>query len=50
MAICYAHCTAYKERYADKPKYVISTGGDEFFMIDDSRYYYDELLGPKYLR
>ncbi|WAQ96729.1 APRA-like protein [Mya arenaria] len=41
---------SYNERYMNKPKYIISTGGDEFFMIDDSRFYFDDLMGPKYLR
>ena len=41
---------AYKDRYEHKPILVISTGGDEFFMIDDSRFYYDEMVGPTYLR
>ena len=42
--------TAYNDRYENKPKLITSTGGDEFFMIDDAKYYYDELKGPKYLR
>ncbi|KAL4239703.1 hypothetical protein ACF0H5_000507 [Mactra antiquata] len=41
---------SYNDRYENKPKYITSTGGDEFFMIDDSKYYYNELKGPKYLR
>lgn len=41
---------SYTERYRDKPKLIMSAGGDEFFMIDDSRFYYDQLLGPSYLR
>ncbi|XP_071108310.1 autocrine proliferation repressor protein A-like [Haliotis cracherodii] len=39
--------------YNDKltmPKLIISTGGDEFFLPDDSHYYYNDLNGPKYLR
>ena len=43
-------CLAYTERYKDKPKFIISAGGDECFMIDDSRFYYDQLQGGKYLR
>ncbi|XP_070580927.1 autocrine proliferation repressor protein A-like [Ptychodera flava] len=40
---------AYKDRLT-MPKMIISTGGDEFFLPDDSHYYYDQLLGPSYLR
>ena len=41
---------AYNDRYKDKEKYVISASGDSFFMVDDSRYYFDELSGSKHLR
>ena len=41
---------AYNERYAGMPKYIISAAGDEFFMLDDSNYYYDQLEGPTFLR
>ncbi|KAL3877581.1 hypothetical protein ACJMK2_035277 [Sinanodonta woodiana] len=41
---------AYNDRFTNKPKYIITTGGDEFFMPDDSDYFYDQLSGPKYLR
>ncbi|KAG5853646.1 hypothetical protein ANANG_G00028200 [Anguilla anguilla] len=41
---------AYSERYRMKPKLIISTGGDEFFLPDDSRYYYQQLPGEKHLR
>lgn len=41
---------SYNDRYANKPKLIISAGGDQFFMVDDSRYYFDQLQGPKYLR
>ncbi|XP_035694838.1 autocrine proliferation repressor protein A-like isoform X1 [Branchiostoma floridae] len=40
---------AYKERLT-MPKYIIGTGGDEFFMPDDSYYYWDQLEGEKYRR
>ena len=42
--------SAYNERYAGMPKYIISAAGDEFFMLDDSNYYYDQLEGPTFLR
>ncbi|XP_064605796.1 autocrine proliferation repressor protein A-like [Liolophura sinensis] len=32
------------------PKLVISTGGDEFFLPDDSHYYFNQLSEPKYMR
>lgn len=32
------------------PKYVITAGSDEFFIPDDAHYYYDQMLGPTYLR
>ncbi|XP_059147465.1 autocrine proliferation repressor protein A-like isoform X3 [Physella acuta] len=39
----------YKDRYTF-PKMIVSTSGDEFFLPDDSHYYFDQLIGPKYLR
>ncbi|KAH9499584.1 hypothetical protein Btru_074198 [Bulinus truncatus] len=39
----------YNNRYT-MPKMIVSTGGDEFFIPDDSHYYYDQLQGPKFLR
>ncbi|XP_035694468.1 autocrine proliferation repressor protein A-like [Branchiostoma floridae] len=39
--------------YTDRltmPKYLIGTGGDEFFMPDDSYFYWDQLEGEKYKR
>ena len=39
----------YSSRY-DMPKLVVSATGDEFFMPDDSHYYYDVLRGPTYLK
>ncbi|XP_041363192.1 autocrine proliferation repressor protein A-like [Gigantopelta aegis] len=32
------------------PKLIISATGDEFFLLDDSHYYYNDLIGPKYLK
>lgn len=41
---------AYIGRYIFKPKLIIGAGGDEFFMIDDTKFYFRQLLGDKYLR
>jgi PhoPQ-activated pathogenicity-related protein len=32
------------------PKYVVNATGDQFFTPDSSKFYFDELKGPKYLR
>jgi PhoPQ-activated pathogenicity-related protein len=32
------------------PKYVVNAAGDQFFTPDSSRFYFDDLKGPKYLR
>ncbi|ESO95659.1 hypothetical protein LOTGIDRAFT_231895 [Lottia gigantea] len=40
---------AYKDRLT-MPKYIITTGGDEFFIPDDSYYYWGMLPGETYLR
>lgn len=32
------------------PKYLILSPGDEFFVLDSSQYYYDDLIGDKYIR
>ena len=32
------------------PKYIVNATGDEFFLLDSSQFYWDELKGPKYLR
>ncbi|XP_078610552.1 autocrine proliferation repressor protein A-like isoform X1 [Branchiostoma floridae x Branchiostoma japonicum] len=40
---------AYKDRLT-MPKYIIGSGGDEFFMPDDSYFYWDQLEGEKYRR
>ena len=31
------------------PKLMISGGSDEFFMPDDYNYFYNDLIGPKYI-
>lgn len=32
------------------PKFVVNATGDQFFLPDSSQYYFDQLVGPKYLR
>jgi len=39
----------YKDRYTI-PKYIITTSNDEFFIPDNSDYYFNDLPGEKYLR
>lgn len=39
----------YRKRFV-MPKLVLNAAGDQFFLPDSSRYYYDDLPGPKYLR
>lgn len=34
----------------DIPKFVVNAAGDEFFLLDSSQFYWNELVGPKYLR
>ncbi|XP_071129143.1 autocrine proliferation repressor protein A-like [Mytilus edulis] len=41
---------SYNSRYTSIPKMIVTTGGDEFFIPDDSHYYFGELDGPKLLR
>ncbi|XP_078662816.1 autocrine proliferation repressor protein A-like [Branchiostoma floridae x Branchiostoma belcheri] len=40
---------AYKDRLT-MPKYLTGTGGDEFFLPDNSYFYWDQLEGEKYRR
>jgi PhoPQ-activated pathogenicity-related protein len=40
---------SYRSRFT-MPKYMINSGGDQFFLPDSSRFYYDDLKGEKYLR
>lgn len=42
--------SAYNDRYKNIAKFIVTTGGDEFFQPDDAHYYFDQLEGPKYLR
>lgn len=39
----------YRDRLT-MPKYVVNASGDQFFPPDSSKFYYGELVGPKYLR
>jgi PhoPQ-activated pathogenicity-related protein len=32
------------------PKFIVNATGDQFFLPDSSQFYYDDLVGPKYLR
>ncbi|XP_060091309.1 autocrine proliferation repressor protein A-like [Heteronotia binoei] len=41
---------AYNEQYADIAKRIIIYSGDEFFPPDNSRYYFSQLEGTKYLQ
>ena len=40
---------AYRDRLA-MPKIILNSTGDQFFLPDSSRFYYADLLGPKWLR
>ncbi len=39
----------YRDRLT-MPKLIINSSGDQFFLPDSSRFYFDQLVGPKYLR
>jgi PhoPQ-activated pathogenicity-related protein len=39
----------YRDRLT-MPKYVVNAGGDQYFTPDSSKFYFDDLPGPKYLR
>jgi PhoPQ-activated pathogenicity-related protein len=39
----------YRDRYT-MPKLLINSTGDQYFMPDNSQFYFDDLPGPKYLR
>src|SRR5262249_21778549 len=40
---------SYRARYT-MPKLLINSTGDQYFMPDNSQFYFDALPGPKYLR
>ena len=40
---------AYRDRYT-MPKLILNATGDQFFLSDSSRFYYADLIGPKWLR
>ncbi|XP_070581613.1 autocrine proliferation repressor protein A-like [Ptychodera flava] len=40
---------AYRDRLT-MPKLVVTASGDEFFLPDDSHYYYNDMKGPTYLK
>ena len=40
---------SYKERFT-MPKFIMNSAGDQYFLPDSSRYYFDDLPGEKYLR
>jgi PhoPQ-activated pathogenicity-related protein len=40
---------SYRERLT-LPKFIVNASGDQYFPPDSSRFYFDELQGPKYLR
>ena len=40
---------AYRDRLS-LPKFVVNSAGDQYFLPDSSRFYFDALIGEKYLR
>jgi PhoPQ-activated pathogenicity-related protein len=40
---------SYRDRLT-MPKYIVNAAGDQFFTPDSSKFYFDDLQGPKYLR
>ncbi len=40
----------YRDRYADIPKCLINSSGDQFFLPDSAQFYFHDLPGEKYLR
>ena len=54
MLLCIMHdlvftmyLPAFNERLADVPKLIVSATGDQFFLLDDSHYYFQDLLGDR---
>jgi hypothetical protein len=39
---------AYRDRYT-MPKYIVNSAGDEFFAVNSSQFYFDDLPGDKYV-
>jgi PhoPQ-activated pathogenicity-related protein len=40
----------YRDRYANIPKFMINSSGDQFFLPDSAQFYFDDLPGEKYIR
>jgi len=40
----------YRHRYADIPKFMVNSTGDQFFLPDSAQFYFHDLPGEKYLR
>jgi len=40
----------YRDRYANIPKFLINSSGDQFFLPDSAQFYYSDLPGEKHLR
>jgi PhoPQ-activated pathogenicity-related protein len=40
---------SYRDRLT-MPKFIVNSSGDQYFPPDSSKFYYDDLQGPKYLR
>ena len=49
MYVDFLNNVVYKDRL-QMPKYVISGSNDQFFLPDDSHYYFDQMEGPTYMR
>ncbi|MBN1806015.1 MAG: hypothetical protein JW837_12260, partial [Sedimentisphaerales bacterium] len=40
----------YRDRYANIPKFLINSSGDQFFLPDSAQFYFHDLPGEKFLR